>query len=80
LGTVTPHWRIFFDLHGLRQALDVRTKLPLRQLVLNLHNFRIPLASDTRHPLCRAQSERRLQAIIAKDLSRLDVTFQPNHL
>jgi hypothetical protein len=32
------------------------------------------------YPLCRGQSERWLQAIIAKDLSRVDVTLQPNHL
>ncbi|HEY2119846.1 MAG TPA: hypothetical protein VGH37_11725 [Candidatus Acidoferrum sp.] len=72
--------RVFFDVHGLWQELDVRTELPLRQLVLNLQNFRSPLANDTRHPLYRGQSERWLQAIIAKDLNRVDVTLQPDHL
>lgn len=72
--------RIFFDVHGLWQQPDLRTELPLKQLVLNLQNFRSPLASDTSHPLCRGQSDCWLQTIVAQDISRVDACLHPDHL
>ena len=53
-GLVFGRWqddRIFFDVHGMWPELGARSELPLRQLILNLQNFRNPLASDSRYPL-----------------------------
>jgi hypothetical protein len=72
--------RIFFDAHGLWQELSASTELPLKQLILNLQNFRSPVASDSRHPLYRAQSERWLQSLVAQDLCRVDINLNPDLL
>ena len=82
-GLAFARWqddRTFFDAHGMWQELDVRSELALRQLILNLQNFRNPLASDSRHPLYRGQSERWLQTLVAQDLSRIDINFNPDLL
>ena len=82
-GLLFARWqdgRIFFDVHGLWQELNARTELPLKQLLLNLQNFRNPLASDSRHPLYRGQSERWLQSLVAQDLSRTDINLHPDLL
>lgn len=82
-GLAFARWqddRIFFDVHGLWQELNARTELPLKQLLLNLQNFRNLLASDSRHPLYRSQSERWLQSLVAQDLSRVDINLHPDLL
>ncbi|HEY4977810.1 MAG TPA: hypothetical protein VII25_01475, partial [Candidatus Acidoferrum sp.] len=82
-GLAFARWEdghIYFDVHGLWQQLDARTELPLRQLILNLQNFRSPLASDKRHPLYRGQTERWLQSIVAQDVNRIDVCLHLDHL
>lgn len=83
LGLAFARWQdghIYFDVHGLSQKLDVRTELPLRQLIMNLQNFRNPSAKDARHPLYRGQPERWLQSIIVQDVSRVDIALHPDHL
>ncbi len=82
-GLAFARWEdghVYFDVHGLWQRLEIRTELPLKQLVMNLQNFRNPRATDTRHPLYRGQSERWLQSIVAGDVSRVDVCLHPDHL
>lgn len=82
-GLAFARWEdghIYFDVHGLWQQLDARRELPLRQLILNLQNFRSPLASDKRHPLYRGQTERWLQSIVAQDVNRIDVCLHLDHL
>jgi len=48
--------------------------------VLNLQNFRHPLASDTRHPLYRAQAERWMQMMVMGDVSQIDLALDPTHV
>jgi len=45
-----------FGMDGHWYELNAHHEAALKQLVLNLQNFRHPLASDTRHPLYRAQA------------------------
>jgi hypothetical protein len=49
-------------------------------LLLQFKNFRNSLASDTRHPLYRAQSERWMQVNVLEDVSRIDPMLDPNHV
>ena len=82
-GPAFARWqdgRIFFDVHGMWQALDVRTELPPKQLVRNMRNFCNPLASDCRHRLYRGPSERWLQTLVAQDLNRIDINLHPDLL
>ena len=67
--------QVFFDAGGTWAELRKDGELELKQLVLNLQNFRNPLASQMRHPLYRAQSERWLQSVVQQDVSRIDVTL-----
>ena len=69
-----------FEVRGLSQQLNPENEVALKQLLQNLQAYRHPLASDTRHELYRAQPERWLQAIVAQDVSRIDVTLDPEHL
>jgi hypothetical protein len=63
--------RCFLTLVEPREELRKQSELELKQMVLNLQNFRNPLASQTRHPLYRAQSERWLQSVVQQDVSAL---------
>jgi len=47
------------------------------QFQLNLRNFRNPLASDTRHPLYRAQAERWMRSIVVQDVSCIGLALDP---
>ena len=63
-----------------RRSWTYARNCPLRQLIMNLQNFRNPSAKDARHPLYRGQPERWLQSIIAQDVSRVDISLHPDHL
>lgn len=69
--------RVYFDAGGTWEELRKQNEIELKQLVLNLLNFRNPLASETRHPLYRSQSERWLQSIVQQDVARVDVSLLP---
>lgn len=49
----------------------------LRKLLHDLEKHRHPLASDTRHPLYRAQPERWLESLVQEDVSRIDGSLDP---
>ncbi|HEY1468236.1 MAG TPA: hypothetical protein VGF61_04285 [Candidatus Acidoferrum sp.] len=72
--------RVYFDAGGIWEELRKQNEIELRQLVLNLQNFRNPLASETRHPLYRSQSERWLQSIVQQDVNRVDVSLLPEQV
>ncbi len=57
-----------------------RTELPAKQLLLNLQNFRNPLASDSLHPLFRAQAEGWLRSLEVQDLNRIDINLHADLL
>jgi hypothetical protein len=52
----------------------------LKKFIMTLLNFRTPLAANLRHPLYRAQAERLMQAMVTQDVSRVDVTLNPEHV
>jgi hypothetical protein len=58
----------------------VPNEVELKQLVINLQNFRNPLGSETRHPLYRAKSGRWLQSIVQQDVTRVDVSLLPEQV
>ncbi len=72
--------QVFFDAGGTWEELRKHSELELKQLVLNLQNFRNPLAAQTRHPLYRAQSERWLQSVVQQDVTRVDVLLLPDQV
>ncbi len=71
---------VTFGMDGHWDELNARNEIALKQLVLNLQNFRHPLASDTRHPLYRAQAERWMQMLVMRDVSQIDLALDPAHV
>jgi hypothetical protein len=72
------HGRVFFDFDGLWAELTKPSEVGLKQLVMmNLQTFRHPVASETRHPLYCGQSERWLQSIVQRQVSRVDMGLDP---
>jgi len=71
---------VTFGMDGRWNKLNAANEIALKQLVLNLQNFRHPLASDTRHPLYRAQAERWMQMMVMSDVSQIDLALDPTHV
>jgi hypothetical protein len=77
-GLAFARWhdgRIFFGGVDARQKLTSASEPALKQLLHNLEVHRHPLASDTRHPLYRQQSERWLESIVRNDVTRIPATL-----
>jgi hypothetical protein len=72
--------QVTFGMEGHWEELNACNEVALKQLVLNLENFRHPLASDTRHPLYRAQAERWMQTLVLSDASQIDLALDPAHV
>jgi hypothetical protein len=64
--------RIFFGTGDAREELTAASRPALKRLLHDLEIHRHPLASDTRHPLFRAQPERWLESIVCEDVTRVD--------
>ena len=70
--------KILFGIGGdLRQKLTPASQSTLNQLLKDLENYRNPLATNTRHPLYRVQSERWLETIVRNDVTRVDASLDP---
>jgi hypothetical protein len=83
LGLPFARWKdgqVYFGTGSDWGQLRERNEHELRQLILNLKNFRNPSTSNTRHTLYRAQAERWMQAMVMMDVSRLDVILDPDHV
>ncbi len=72
--------RVTFGMDAHWQELNARNQVALKQFVRNLQNVRHPLASDTRHPLYRAQAERWMQTLVMRDVSQIDLALDPAHV
>jgi len=82
-GLEFARWRdgkIFFGLEEPRRELTKRNQAALRRLVGELKQARNPEATDTRHPLYRAQAERWLESLVAADCTRIDPSLDPRFL
>ena len=64
--------RVFFGASEKREELTAASHARLKKLLYALETFRHPLATDTRHALYRAQSERWLESIVREDITRID--------
>jgi hypothetical protein len=69
--------RIHFGGGKRRQELTSKTQPQLQSLVRELATHRQPLATDSRHPLYRAQSERWLESMVREDVTRIDAVLDP---
>lgn len=83
LGLPFARWhngQIFFGVDAKMKELSAATRGELQRLVHKLQIDRSPLALDVRRPLYRAQAERWMQSLVMQDLSRIDLTLDPQHL
>lgn len=68
---------IHFGIADPREPLTAISLPRLQALLTDLELHRHPLATDTRHPLYRAQPERWLQAILCQDITLTDAALDP---
>jgi hypothetical protein len=74
-GLAIAKWdedRVFFGISERREELGSASRPGLTGLLNDLEVHRHPMASDTRHPLYRAQPERWLETIVREDVTRID--------
>jgi len=77
-GLAFARWddgRVYFGANDVRQKLRGDSFPALKGLLRELEIHRHPLASDTRHPLYRVQSERWLESIVCEDVTRVDASL-----
>jgi len=72
--------QVYFGSEADWEKLCRENEHEMKQLMLNLKNFRNPLASNPRHPLYRAQAERWMQSLVTQDVSRVDITLDPDRV
>jgi hypothetical protein len=72
--------RVYFGVPEQDQELLPSSRSALQRLLHNLELHRNPLASNTRHPLYRAQAERWLEALVREDPERIDAALDPQFL
>jgi hypothetical protein len=72
--------RVFFGINDAREELTPASRPSLKRLRHELEVHRHPLASDTRHPLYRAQPERWLDSIVREDVTRVDAMLDQRYV
>ncbi len=72
--------RVFFGTVDPREELTAASHPSLKRLLHDLEIHRHPLASDTRHPLYRAQAERWLESLVREDVTRIDAALDPRYV
>lgn len=72
--------RMFFGVQDPKTELTRDSWPRFRALFRDLESHRHPLASDTRHPLYRAQAERWLESLVSEDLARIDAFLDPRYV
>jgi hypothetical protein len=56
----------------MREELTPASRAAFERMMRDLGSYRHPLASDTRHPLYRAQAERWRESLVRNDVTRVD--------
>ena len=82
-GLAFARWhenKIYFGSDSTWAELRNKNEPALKQLIANLQNFRNPLASNIRHALYRAQAERWMQTLVHQDVTRIDISLDPEHV
>ena len=68
---------MFYGIGDPRRALTPDRQEDFESLLRELDAHRSPVATDTKHPLYRAQPERWLESLIAADPTRVDARLDP---
>lgn len=80
-GLAFARWKdgvVHFGAGGdLRKELTPSSQSELKGVLHEFENYRHPLATNTRHPLYRAQPERWLETIVRSDVTRVDASLDP---
>jgi hypothetical protein len=80
-GLAFARWEegvVYFGAAGdLRTKLTPSSQSELKAVLQDLEIHRHPLATNTRHPLYRAQAERWLETIVRSDVTRVDASLDP---
>ncbi len=79
-GLLFALWRsdgMFYGVGEPRRALTPDRLGEFETLLRELDTHRSPVATDTKHPLYRAQPERWLESLIAADPTRVDARLDP---
>ncbi len=79
-GLAFARWaegQVYFGVGDGMEEVTPASENSLRRLVRELRVHRDSLASDTRHPLYRAQAERWLEAQVREDPARVDPRLDP---
>jgi hypothetical protein len=82
-GLSFAYWqdgRVYFGLGAKWDELSAANGAKLHRLLKHLQSIRSPMASNTRHPLYRAQAERWMQSLVAADITRVDLNLHPDYL
>jgi len=82
-GLTFARWhenKVFFGSDSTWAELRAKNEPALKHLIANLRNFRSPLASNLRHALYRAQAERWMQTLVHQDVTRIDISLDPEHV
>ena len=82
-GLTFARWndgRVYFGVGTAEEELTIASENKFKRLVAQLHDFRHPVASDTRHPYYRVQAERWMQSLVSRDLTRIDIHLDPEHV
>ncbi len=69
---------VYFGSRDLKTKWDLGKAKECEQLFRKLEMYRHPRASETRHPLFRAQAERWLEFLVRQDVTRVDSALDPN--
>jgi hypothetical protein len=67
--------KVYFGCNDAREELTGATRLKFERMLEGLQVHRHPLATDTRHAWYRAQPERRLEAIVRNNVTRVDAAL-----
>jgi hypothetical protein len=66
---------VHFGVADRREKLSVASRPALERLLYDLETYRNPAASDTRHPLYRAQPEGWLESLVRQGVTRSDAAL-----
>ncbi len=77
-GQLAP--RVCFRMEGSDRRLDESNRKEFRQLVNSVLAVRQARSSDPSHEFYRLQSERWLESLVVKDITRIDPALSPDHV
>jgi hypothetical protein len=77
-GQLSP--RVYFGLEGSFRRLDESRHDEFRNFLLQVRAIRRAGSADPQHDFYRLQSERWLESVLLKDITRLDPALSPTHV